>query len=144
MKVLFLDVDGVLLINPREGFRRVAMLQLKRIIDETDARIVVSSTWRYFRNSLDRLKLMLQNAGIPEILSTTPSLRHKTRQDEILTWIQEWNKQVGNEKVTSWVAIDDIELDSDARLEDHFVKIDPEIGLDEISANLVITMLNLT
>lgn len=46
MKILFLDVDGVLLINPREGFRKVAMQQLKRIIDETGARIVVSSTWR--------------------------------------------------------------------------------------------------
>jgi hypothetical protein len=106
MQVLFLDVDGVLLINPREGFRRVAMQQLKRIIDETGARIVVSSTWRYFRNSLDRLKLTLQNAGIPEILSTTPSLRDKTRADEIIMWIQEWNKQAENEKVTSWVAID--------------------------------------
>jgi len=42
------------------------------------------------------------------------------------------------------VAIDDIELDTDPRLEEHFVKIDPIVGLDEISANLVITMLNIT
>jgi hypothetical protein len=59
LKVIFLDVDGVLnsrgkwagcdLANLTDSGTRIdplAVARLKRIVDATDAKIVVSSTWR--------------------------------------------------------------------------------------------------
>jgi hypothetical protein len=61
MRILFLDVDGVL--NHREVFVpgdpaplcRDALAQLKRVVDETSCRIVLSSTWRGVPRLVDRL-----------------------------------------------------------------------------------------
>ena len=58
MKVIFLDVDGVLNedTTPTRTKSRVIfidqdkLLRLKRIVDATGAKIVLSSTWRYDRN----------------------------------------------------------------------------------------------
>ena len=53
MKVIFLDVDGVLNTKYSKsrcgrfiGIDKDKVAQLKRIVDETDAEIVLSSTWR--------------------------------------------------------------------------------------------------
>ena len=68
MKVVFLDVDGVL--NTAKTFERVynsfknsgkreleidsfRLEYLKKITDETDAKIVLSSTWRRFFQKID-------------------------------------------------------------------------------------------
>lgn len=58
MKIIFVDVDGVLneATTPARtkcGYIFVdqdKLLRLKRIVDATDAKIVLSSTWRYDRN----------------------------------------------------------------------------------------------
>lgn len=58
MKVIFLDIDGVLNedITPSRTKSRVIfideekLLRLKRIVDATGAEIVLSSTWRYDRD----------------------------------------------------------------------------------------------
>lgn len=58
MKVIMLDIDGVLNedTTPTRTKSRVMfideekLLRLKRIVDETGAKIVLSSTWRYDRN----------------------------------------------------------------------------------------------
>lgn len=51
MKIIFLDVDGVLDIFNREqnmqDILKSAVLRLKRIVDETEAKIVIISNWRY-------------------------------------------------------------------------------------------------
>lgn len=51
MKVIFLDIDGVLDVFNREEYIQVlredALLRLKKLVDKTDARIVVISGWRY-------------------------------------------------------------------------------------------------
>lgn len=58
MRVIFLDIDGVLNedTTPTRTKSRVIfideekLLRLKRIVDATDAKIVLSSTWRYDRD----------------------------------------------------------------------------------------------
>lgn len=62
MRILFLDVDGVLnhrgVYMPGNGgapLCRDALAQLKRVIDETGCRIVLSSTWRTMPNLVDKL-----------------------------------------------------------------------------------------
>lgn len=53
MKIIFLDVDGVLDIFNKEQYiqvlRKDAVFRLKRIVDETEAKIVFISNWRYGR-----------------------------------------------------------------------------------------------
>lgn len=53
MKIIFLDVDGVLDIFNKEQYiqvlRKDAVFRLKRIVDEKESKIVVISNWRYGR-----------------------------------------------------------------------------------------------
>lgn len=53
MKILFLDIDGVLNghewkpLSQSNTIRRSCIYQLNRVIRETDCKIVLSSSWRY-------------------------------------------------------------------------------------------------
>ena len=73
MKVIFLDIDGVL--NSDEYFDRIKNLEitgieeqidikkvelLKKAIDETGAKVVLSSSWRYTRKAQDLKNLLLK------------------------------------------------------------------------------------
>ena len=46
MKAIFLDFDGVITIPPKWYLKADKIKLIKRIVDETAAKIVVSSSWR--------------------------------------------------------------------------------------------------
>jgi hypothetical protein len=76
IKVIFLDIDGVLnvMYPGRDEYGRLFHPEfvdnLKRIIDETDAKIVISSTWRY--GGLQRMKDLWEFRGLPgEVIDIT-------------------------------------------------------------------------
>lgn len=77
MKVLFLDVDGVLVIDgPDDGvtenhFSPSALAELERIVRLTKCRIVLHSSWRYHEHKRDLLNRLLTERGLPPILSYT-------------------------------------------------------------------------
>lgn len=86
MKIVFLDIDGVLVniesLKRGSGLRAKAhpdcVNALNKIISETDARIVVSSTWRaggvkYMRETLKLWGVEAKVRGI------TPDLRKAIR-----------------------------------------------------------------
>ena len=93
MKILFLDVDGVL---NRTGTRerschgtygvepeKVAMVH--EIVDKTGCSIVVSSTWRKFEDLYTELL-----SSFPQVIGKTPVLpRPAIRGDEIAMFIDE-------------------------------------------------------
>lgn len=97
--VLFLDVDGVLnrcgkshakLEPPQLGM-------LCHIADETDCKIVVSSTWRIFPSAMAELEYTFANLGL-SVHSCTPDLCRqmeggiylaKERGEEIQAWMNE-------------------------------------------------------
>ena len=59
MKIIFLDFDGV--ITTEASYSRLdleKMKLVKKICDETGAKIVISSSWRYntLEKTIDRLK----------------------------------------------------------------------------------------
>jgi len=102
MKVLFLDVDGVLVIDgPDYGVERAhfsdrALQQLARIVRSTSARIVLHSSWRYHGDKKLLLNQTLTEFGIAPIYSQTKhtylwEVGHKplqiVRTDEILAWL---------------------------------------------------------
>ena len=137
MKIIFLDIDGVLnnydtLTDENWNERKWEpnlVEMLKRIIKETGAEIVLSSTWRRIESYCDIIK----NDMKINYIGKTPVL-WKKRGIEIQTWLDE------NPGVEKFVILDD---DSDmVHLMDHLLQTDGEFGLTEEIADEAIEMLN--
>jgi HAD domain in Swiss Army Knife RNA repair proteins len=103
MKVIFLDIDGVLNCaktrNPRQ-LPYVVDPKLKKrldaLLERTGAKIVLTSTWRYDPAAL----FVLRRHGI-RFIDVAPDMSHRPRRDEILAWLKK------NDRVTRYVVIDD-------------------------------------
>ena len=103
MKVIFLDIDGVLNCkktpNPRK-FPYVVdkrlLVRFKRLLEKTGAKVVLSSTWRYDPAGLFSAK----HWSIP-FIDVTPDMPKRPRRDEILAWLKK------HPRVTRFVVIDD-------------------------------------
>ena len=86
MKVIFLDIDGVLNCkktpNPRK-FPYVVdkrlLVRFNRLLEKTGAKVVLSSTWRYDPAGLFSAK----HWRIP-FIDITPDMPKRPRRDEIL------------------------------------------------------------
>lgn len=96
MKVIFLDIDGVLnhadwLTEHRnfglDHLDPAAVARVQRICDATGAHVVISSTWRLVY-SLGRLRDMLYERGLrARVVGETPHLPAQERGDEIQLWL---------------------------------------------------------
>jgi len=150
LKVIFLDIDGVL-VNRKSladmgGMRAKAdprcVEALNAITDATGAKIVVSSTWRCypppdFETPTDYMRAKMREWGVRgEVIGCTPDLAKESlacrgiyvgaeRGDEIQAWLDR-NATVGDE-VESFVILDD---DSDMKhLTDRLIKATMQHGL---------------
>jgi HAD domain in Swiss Army Knife RNA repair proteins len=109
MKVIFLDIDGVLNCentpNPRKFPYIVdaALLgRLRQLLEQTGASVVLSSTWRYDPAGI----FSATHYGIP-FIDVTPDLPTEPRCKEILRWLRQ------NPEVSRYVVIDDEDDDLD-------------------------------
>jgi hypothetical protein len=75
-KIIFLDIDGVLNVIPQGRdkygaiFHKHFVENLEQIIDETDAKIVISSSWRH--DGLQAMKDMWRDRNLPgEVIDIT-------------------------------------------------------------------------
>lgn len=137
MKVLFLDVDGVL-NTPRTirkfGFNfidDILVALVARIVKETEAKIVLSSTWRLEDKDKRLVIKALANHGL-YIYDYTPHIKKEgtwtERRVEIQTWLDQNN-------VTKFAIIDDW---TDAGIGDSFFQTKEEIGLTvEIAEKII-------
>jgi len=123
MKVIFLDMDGVinsadyLLRRRKDKIRKKkiktkenrcirmidekAVKLLNEIIEATDAKIVISSTWR-IQNSTEMIQSYLNKRGFKgEVISQTPRFPFKDRGDEIERWLKT------HDSVESFIILDD-------------------------------------
>lgn len=153
MKLLFLDVDGVLnstkfsneltndklekyksLSFPLDSFDYRAIELVNYIIDNTDSKLVISSDWRFD----DELEPCLKYHGLKyDIYGKTPYDKHYRRNIEIETFIL-------NEKnnVESYCIIDDIDdWFNDEQLK-HMIKTSISEGLTKELADNAIKILN--
>ena len=160
-KIIFLDIDGVLntgrytypqwliqgdAIEDADGhfFDAECIVQLSRIIQETKAQIVISSTWRW--RGLKKLRALWGNRQIEgDIVDITPSVYglktiqkprfdHITRGDEIKDWL--------NLNATKqFVIIDDID-DFEARLQPFYFQTEWNKGISFEIADAIIALLN--
>ena len=167
-KILFLDFDGVLntehyqCLLQYQGkpwqdehgafFDPNAVKQLKRIIDATDADIVVESSWKYL--GLDAMKELWTVRNLPgKIIDITPSSvsdnhllsidldypnleMQRCKGIEIASWLSKYAKQD-----IRYVIIDDEYVILDSQLS-HFILTNPYEGITEEQADRAISMLN--
>jgi hypothetical protein len=103
MKVIFLDIDGVLnckkTLNARHFPYIVDPELLKRfefLLERTAAKVVLSSTWRYDPAGVFSAK----HWGIP-FIDVTPDMPNRPRRDEIREWLR------SHDVVDRFVVIDD-------------------------------------
>jgi len=131
-RIIFLDIDGVLIINGTFGFDQTCMENLQRIVKETKAKIVLSTSWRLFPQSRERANTKLEEFGMRSI-GFTPTLQ-ENRSVEILQWLK-------GHPVTNWIAIDDMNLSYNEGMEGHFVLIKDTQGLTSSDADQAIKLL---
>lgn len=140
MKVIFLDIDGVL--NSRRtcyAFKcfgrpgldgqyfldEVALKMIEVLCEKTGAKIVISSSWR-IGSSLEELQNIFDSYNIKvEVVDKTPQdwSIGSVRGDEIETWLKL------HPEVTKYVIIDD-DGDMLSHQRANFVQTDCEVGLD--------------
>lgn len=158
MKVIFLDIDGVLNVNypHRDEFGSIFhpefVENLRDIIEKTQSKIVISSSWRH--NGLTEMKEMWVKRNLPgEVIDITPIFKDKKklpfferleRGNEIQMWLDK-------HEVDNYVIIDDDNDMMEHQLE-HFVMtsenkshpdcIDIGYGLTKKCTEKVIKILN--
>lgn len=143
MRIIFLDIDGVLNdINLEKGklFRQKAVQVLADIVHQSDATIVLSSTWKRIKDYSEEkypdayhmwqeLVNTLAQYGM-EIFDVTPD-RKGDRPLEIVEWL----KIHENLNISSWVSIDDdFSLEDYAKygVEDHLFRTHFFVCKDDI------------
>ena len=148
MKVIFLDYDGVLnheafykerhervlngekLNHPYSEIDPKCVENLNKLIEDTGAKVVISSTWRH--SGIDYCNDVLKYHGFEgDIIDITPNLRGRgcLRGNEILQWIRDNHDLVGDYyNFTEYVILDD---DSDMLYwqRNNFLLIDRFVGL---------------
>lgn len=159
MKIIFLDIDGVLdIFNPAillQELLESALLRLKRIVDETDAKIVIVSDWRYgHAKYIDRTKSMDRHIPIRDnwkqlvdtfgkydmmIYDVSPwDDRLKSRSEEIADYL------TCHADITHYVILDDCYSDtyeSSPELRSRLVFVDANRALQERDVESVLSIL---
>ena len=170
MKIIFLDFDGVLNSssysaslsdagkptkdeNGHELFDPETAKRLNRIVDETEAKVVISSSWRYL--GLTALKEMWRKRGLHgQLIGMTSmhavdeyimehglnwlekgTITGSPRAVEIEAWLHE------HDHIDNYVILDDMPMSS--ALETHFVQINPILGLSDAQAAKAIEILKM-
>ena len=147
MKAIFLDIDGVLNSNEHtafiksfvtyndnmiEPFDDECLHNLKYIVDETDAKIIITSIWRLFPDYLYILMNKLEEYGLDKnVISLTISNKYKDKLQEIAVNL----KILG---ITEYVVLDN---DNTLNLDRHVIT-NNATGLTEIDAKQAVKILS--
>lgn len=139
MKVIFLDVDGVVSSFGERGLCGLRLDMFADVVKQTGAEVVLSSTWRHphCREQRMRLQRELGNRDV-EFHSFTPmAMELKTRGDEIQTWLNGHRREQ-----VEFVILDDDPNDEMGRLKPHLVKRDGYNGLTNADCEEIVRRLN--
>ncbi len=138
MKVIFLDMDGVLNHAPWEEYSIVdwpfnmfepsIVEKLNKLTDDTGANIVLSSTWRlgrvgsvYLTKAREVIGITAPIIAFTDVLYIRGAASYQIRELEISTWLKQ------HPEVTNFVSLDDMPMGDIV----HNVKCDPNVGLTD-------------
>jgi hypothetical protein len=151
MKVIFLDHDGVICLSTEWGgrykkqdkwggrklsmtpldmpldcrfdnFNQKAVKVLNKIIEETDAEIVVSSDWKRWANVEEMGEYYESKGIIKKPIALTTNLGQCTwYNDKVWIWSPRWDLEMtrvieikqylhDHPEITHWVAVDDLDM----------------------------------
>ena len=157
MKVIFLDIDGVLnTTSTTEMFEEYTFVEdekvqlLKQLVTRTGAKIVLSSSWRYgwwvkrkvnpTPSDLSSIRLFealekkLSEYGL-ELLDHTDET--STRGQEITWWLENWD----GEPIESFVILDDMHPSYLLPHTSHVVSTSISKGLTQTHVDRAVSML---
>ena len=145
MKVIFLDVDGVLNSLDTGGLyalKKPCLRRLQQIVEQTDANLVLSSTWRKYTDHVQRLKNVLSYRGM-FIVSHTPVIQsiNTVRGDEINLWLSIKKSMLRPTDTIRYVILDDTKDFLPEQLP-FFVQTDGSVGLTDSDVEKAIHILN--
>lgn len=153
MRVIFLDIDGVLnsgewdvyvqsfiygaRFNSCYLLSQEMILRLQNVVFQTNAEIVLTSSWRTNERAMDALRRQLSLYHL-SIKDTTVNYAYGNRADEVKLWIE------SHSNVTSYVIIDDYDdgFTQDEVLSTHFVQTAYAYGLTHEKAAEMIEILS--
>ncbi len=150
--IILLDIDGVLVTTPSwkpaellaDGFLKFnekAASNLARIIAETNASVVLTTTHR-ISYPVEKWKELLQTRGInPASISKINEVTALCDMADRAIEIQEWvNKQVSGERFV--IVDDDLSINGlPPSIKEKCVLTSPMIGLDEAAATKALDVL---
>jgi len=147
--LIFLDIDGVLNRETEapasatfselwtsEDIELAAVQLLNSLIKITQARIVISSSWRLHHSVPELISLLVGRGLSGEIIGATPKMSGESRGVEIRTWLMA-NARAGS----AFVVLDD--QAPSAGLDAHWVRTDPSFGLSESNIEVALQILAL-
>lgn len=143
IKIIFCDLDGVLNSKNyecsdryiRDALDPLAVARLNKITDATNAKIVISSSWRVaFEFDKETLFYLLKEEGVTgEMIDITPIFTSYLRWTEIRDWLDD------HPDVEKFVILDDIDYMGD--LQSHLILTTMMDGLLDNHADLAIEKL---
>jgi hypothetical protein len=134
MKVIFLDVDGVICVDNKICIKHIKRLQ--SIVERTGAKIVLSSNWRLYQNFFDNISSLLSRFNMT-IIGMTPNIEN-ARPYEIFVWLKKY-------KPSTCVILDDRMLNlepSGFRISQCFFNCKTTIGLTDAIVESAVDFLN--
>ena len=151
-KIIFLDFDGVLNTEYYQGllqfqgkqqrdeygaiFAPGAVKQLKRIVEDTTAEIVVSSSWKSL--GLAKLQELWMKRNLPgRVIDITPATPDNNKGKKIAEWLSKYGIHD-----TRYVIIDDEKVAFGSQVT-YFIWINQYEGLTEEQADIAIRILSL-
>lgn len=155
MKVIFLDIDGVLNFDDTEarlpdgclGIAEAPLKKLKKIVHETGARIVLSSSWRKFWaindeifDGIDKLnnEYLVKKLGRHglHIMDKIGGQSSSTRYQDIKDYL------ACRSNISHYVVLDDEVFEGYMLIQDHLVITNHFMGLTDDDVELAIRILN--
>lgn len=148
IRLIFLDVDGVLCCNKHGHLEADKLKRLAGIVQRTNSKVVLSTDWRRHPELKQRLMQVLATHDCQVIGATLkgPALE-PVRPREITAWLDGYETERhlhASPAVSSWVAVDDRPLlreDGGEALTGHFVQTIFQFGLDDIAAERMTAIL---
>jgi hypothetical protein len=157
MKYIFLDFDGVLNTEKHQEFLRSynqktfdsygplfdpsAVECLSSIVTNvSDARIVIISSWKF--EGLDKMQNLWKDRSLPGILAgISPNLIPESIEDLYAGKGREVREWIAKNPCSGYVILDDVP-DFLPEQHDHYIEINPKVGLTPHIVKQAISILN--